>query len=32
MRFVIALDRDVVITIREPKDEKHPSVRVLVEA
>jgi predicted XRE-type DNA-binding protein len=32
MRFVIALDRDVVIAIRQPKDEKHPSVRALVEA
>jgi predicted XRE-type DNA-binding protein len=32
MRLVIALDRDVVITVRQPKDEAHPSVRVLVEA
>jgi predicted XRE-type DNA-binding protein len=31
MRFVTALDHDVVITIREPRDTEHPSVRVLVE-
>jgi len=32
MRFVIALDHDVVISVREPKDTGHPSMRVLVEA
>jgi predicted XRE-type DNA-binding protein len=32
MRFVMALDHDVVITIREPKESGHPSLRVLIEA
>lgn len=32
MRFIIRLDQDVVIRIRRPKDQAHPSVRVLVEA
>ncbi len=29
MRFITALDRDVVITIRNPQDHARPSVRVL---
>jgi predicted XRE-type DNA-binding protein len=32
MRFITALNHDVVITIRDPEDKAHPSVRVLVEA
>ena len=32
MRFATALDQDVVITIRDPQDVRHPSLRVLVEA
>lgn len=32
MRLVTALNHDVVITIREPKDTRHPSVRVFIEA
>jgi predicted XRE-type DNA-binding protein len=32
MRFIAALDQDVVITIREPRDSHHAGVRVLVEA
>jgi len=32
MRFVTALDQDVVIMIRGPQDVRHPSLRVLVEA
>lgn len=32
MRFVTALDRDVIITIRNPQDAANPSVRVLVGA
>ncbi len=32
MRFLTLLDRDVVIVLREPKDRRHPAVRVLVEA
>lgn len=32
MRFITSLDRDVLIQIRPPRDRKHPSVRVLVEA
>lgn len=32
MRFVTALNHDVVITICDPQDIDHPSVRVLVEA
>jgi predicted XRE-type DNA-binding protein len=32
MRFVTALDQDVVITIRNPQDVRHPSLRVLVKA
>jgi predicted XRE-type DNA-binding protein len=32
MRFATALDQDVVITIREPQDVRHPSLRVLVGA
>ena len=32
MRFATALDRDVVISIRDPKDSRHPSLRVLVHA
>ena len=32
MRFVTALNRDVVITIRDPEETGHASVRVLVEA
>ena len=32
MRFVTALDRDVIITIRQPRDAGHASVRVLVNA
>ncbi|MGN6627726.1 MAG: helix-turn-helix domain-containing protein [Tepidisphaeraceae bacterium] len=32
MRFVTALDHDVIITIRQPQDTAHPSVRVLVGA
>jgi predicted XRE-type DNA-binding protein len=32
MRFVIALDHDVVITIRQARDHAHPAVRVLAEA
>jgi predicted XRE-type DNA-binding protein len=31
MRFIIRLDQDVTITIGEPKDDAHPSVRVLVD-
>ncbi|HEV2296287.1 MAG TPA: helix-turn-helix transcriptional regulator [Tepidisphaeraceae bacterium] len=29
MRFITALDQDVIITIRDPEDEARPSVRVL---
>jgi len=32
MKFITALDRDVVITVREPEDHEHPALRVLVEA
>ena len=32
MRFITALDHDVVITIREPKDTANPSVRVMVQS
>jgi len=32
MRFVTALDHDVIITIRPPKDSDYPGIRVLVEA
>jgi hypothetical protein len=32
MRFITALDRDVIITITDPQDEKHPGVRALMEA
>lgn len=32
MRFIIRLDRDVIIRVVRPKDHSHPSVRVLVEA
>lgn len=31
IHFVVMLGRDVVIGIREPQDERHPSMRVLVE-
>ncbi|HQY89338.1 MAG TPA: XRE family transcriptional regulator, partial [Tepidisphaeraceae bacterium] len=32
MRFITALNRDVVITIRSAQDQKHPSVRVRMQA
>jgi predicted XRE-type DNA-binding protein len=32
MRFVTALDQDVVISIRDPEDSRRPSLRVLVSA
>lgn len=32
MRFLTLLDQDVIITIRQPQDEAHPSVRVLLKA
>lgn len=32
LRFVTALDHDVVITIRDPQDHAHPSVRVMAQA
>jgi predicted XRE-type DNA-binding protein len=32
MRFITAMRRDVIISVRDPEDKKHPSVRVLVEA
>jgi predicted XRE-type DNA-binding protein len=32
MRFITALDRDMLIQIRPPRDRKRPSVRVLAEA
>ena len=32
MRFVTALDQDVVISIRDPEDSNRPSLRVLVSA
>lgn len=32
MRFIIRLDQDVIISFSDPKNEAHPSVRVLVEA
>lgn len=32
MRFITALHHDVIITICDPQDENHPSVRVLIEA
>ena len=28
MRFITALGRDVIITVRDPQDQAHPSVRV----
>lgn len=31
MRFITALNRDVIITVCDPQDHAHPSVRVLVE-
>jgi predicted XRE-type DNA-binding protein len=31
MRFITALDQDVIITIRKPKDPVHPRGRMLVE-
>lgn len=31
MRFVTALDRDVIIKIGPPQDRRHPSVRVVAE-
>lgn len=32
MHFIVMLGRDVIIGIREPQDERHPSMRVLVGA
>ncbi len=32
MRFATALDQDVIITIRDAKNGRHPSVRVLTKA
>jgi len=32
MNFIVRLGRDVVIDVREPRDKRHPSMRVLVEA
>ena len=31
MRFIVLLERDVVIDVRDPQDRKHPSMRVLAE-
>jgi predicted XRE-type DNA-binding protein len=31
MRFITAMDRDVIIAIRNPHDRAHPTVRVLVD-
>jgi predicted XRE-type DNA-binding protein len=31
MRFITALDQDVIITIRKPRDSAHPRGRMLVE-
>jgi hypothetical protein len=32
MHLITKLNRDVLIVIRNPKDKRHPSVRVLAEA
>ncbi len=31
MRFIIALDQDVIISVRKPQDSAHPKGRMLVE-